>query len=190
MFKLGLKSFLAFYLLFLSFSSFAAVPTWQIIPNESHLTFTATQNGAPVSGEFKTFSGDIAVDPNQLNASHVKVIVDVASVTSSYQQVADTLKSSDWFDVKIFPQAIFEAHEFSKTGDKTYQVKGILTIRNKTVPITLDVTQEEYSSSKAKVNGNTTIKRSVFGVGQGEWAATDTIKDEVQINFVLSVVKK
>lgn len=163
----------------------AAVPTWQIVPNESTLTFTATQNGAPASGNFKHFSGDISFDPAQLADSHVRIVVDLNSVTTSYREVGETLKTADWFNVKLFPQAVFTANHFTKTADNTYKTDGNLTIRDKTVPVTLTFTLADYSKAKAHVKGTTTLKRTAFGVGQGDWAKTDTVKDDVQINFNL-----
>src|ERR1700753_3036815 len=78
----------------------AAVPAWKIVPNASSLTFTATQNDAPVTGQFKTFTGDINFDPKLLSANNVKMVIDMNSITDPYNQLSDTLKESDWFDVK------------------------------------------------------------------------------------------
>lgn len=181
---------LLFVLLLLPTLGAAAVPTWKIVANQSSITFTATQNGAPVSGGFKTFSGEINFDPNQLKTSNVHIVVDTGSVTASYGQVTDTLKTPDWFNVKVFPQAVFKANNFIKTGDKTYQADGTLTIRDKTVPVKLDFTLDEYTNDKAHVKGSTLIKRTQFGVGQGDWAKTDAIKDDVKVDFTLAAVKK
>lgn len=168
----------------------AAPPQWQIVPAESQLTFTATQNGAPVSGQFKTFSGDIHVDPNDLKNSSIDIVVDINSISAPFADLKETLITSDWFNVKLFPKAEFKATEFKKTGDKTYLATGTLTIRDQSAPATLNFTSEELSPNKWVVIGNTVIKRSTFGVGQGEWASTDEIKDEVTVNFKVVAVKK
>ncbi len=170
--------------------SIASVPSWKIVPSESNLSFTANQNGAPVTGTFKNFTGEINFDPNQLTESSVKIIVDVGSISDPYNQLSDTLKAPEWFNIKFFPQAIFQSSHFVKTGDKIFQAKGNLTIRDKTLPITLTFTQEEYTQSKARMKGSTTIKRTAFGVGQGEWADTKTVKDDVQIDFTVTGKKK
>jgi len=181
---------LIFILIVFPVACIAAVPSWKIVPNESSLSFTATQNGAPVTGKFTNFSGEINFDPNQLSESNVKIIVNIGSISDSYNQLSDTLKTPDWFNVKVFPQAIFQASNFTKTGDKTFQAKGKLTIRDKTLPVTLTFTQEEYSQAKAVMKGNTIIKRSAFGVGQGEWSDTKTVKDDVQVDFTVTGVRK
>ena len=174
----------------LSFSSLsqATVPTWNIVSKDSSLTFSAIQNDAPVTGTFKTFSGTIHFDPAELAASNVNIIVDMNSIETSYGEIATTLKTPDWFDVKLFPQAIFKANKFTKTGDKTYQANGSLTIRDKTEPVTLTFTLDEYSKTNARVTGTTTLKRTLFGVGQGDWSKTDEIKDDVHVKFTLVTV--
>lgn len=187
--KINLKKIIFIFLLS-PLVAFADVPSWKIIPNESTLTFTATQNGAPVTGKFTHFSGDINFDPAQLDKSNVKIIVDVGSISDAYNQLSDTLKSAEWFNTKLFPQAVFQTTGFTKTGDKTYQAKGTLTIRDKTQAIVLNFSQEEYSQTKAKMTGSTTIKRTAFGVGQGEWSDIKAVKDDVQVNFTVSAIRK
>ena len=185
-----LKKWIFTLLVLLPVVSVAAVPSWTIVPSESSISFTATQNGAPVTGKFTKFTGEINFDPNQLSESNVKIVVDVGSISDPYNQLSDTLKMPEWFNIKLFPQAIFQSSGFVKTGDKTFQAKGNLTIRDKTRPITLTFTQEEYTPTKARAKGTTTIKRTAFGVGQGEWADTKTVKDDVQVDFIVTGVKK
>ena len=172
------------FLLWIPF--FANATHWQIVPAESSLQFTATQNNSPVKGQFKKFSGDIQFDPNQLTTSQVKIIIDINSVSASYKELVDTLKTPDWFDIKLFPNAEFKATQFKKIDDKSYQADGNLTIRDKTIPTTLTFTLDEYTPTKAHVSGKTLLKRSDFGIGRGEWAKTDDVKDEVTVTFTLS----
>lgn len=168
----------------------AAVPSWNIIPNESSLSFTGIQNNSPLTGRFKNFTGDIYFDPVDLKANHVKITINMNSVSFSYKDIEDTLKLPDWFDVKLFPSAVFEAKDFTKLDNAHYQAKGLLTIKNKSLPLIVDFTQETNVNNKVKVKGMATIKRTAFGIGSGEWASTDEVQDDVKVNFVLTVVKK
>lgn len=168
----------------------AAAPTWNILPQDSSLTFTAIQNDAPVSGEFKKFSADISFDPLQAAGNKVKITIDMNSLTDPYGEISDTLKGKDWFDTTKYPTAVYQCSNFIKTGDKTWEAKGMLTIRDKTLPVTLSFTQEQYTGNAARIKGSTTIQRTAFGVGQGEWSDTSAVKDDVKINFVVSAVKK
>jgi len=181
---------LLFYtLLWVPILSFASPPIWKIVSKDSNITFTAIQNNAPVSGQFKTFNGTIQFDPNDLKRSNVKIVVDLNSVTTAYKEVGDTLKTSSWFDVKLFPNATFSANQFEKIGTNTYQAKGTLNLRDKSLPVILTFILDEYDTTKAHVKGFTTLSRTAFGVGQGDWAKTSEIKDDVKVDFVVSGVK-
>ena len=177
-------------LLFVPGIVLALVPTWQIIPNESSITFTGIQNDAPASGKFNKFTGEIKFDPDQLNASKVRIVIDMNSVSTSYSTFTSTLLTTDWFNVHNFPQAIFEATHFIKIDENKYQATGMLTIRDKKVPVTLTFVSEKLSPTKVNVKGNTTLKRTMFGVGQGQWADTNAVKDDVQVNFIITAARK
>ena len=181
-----MKKLIGFIFLLISFSAIADVPVWKIVPKDSSITFIATQNDAPILGEFKSFTGNIQFDPNQLDASHVNIEVDMISVSTSYQTVADTLKTADWFDVKDFPKAVFKATSFKKMSGNSYQANGTLTIRNITLPVTLTFSLDEFSDKKAHAKGTVTLKRTAFGVGQGEWKETKEVKDDVLVSFVVA----
>lgn len=165
----------------------AEIPTWQIVANKSHLTFKAIQNGAPVTGRFKVFTGDIKFDLNQLASSHAHIIVDMNSISTSYKVLEDTLKTPDWFDTKRFPQSVFTTKNIKKINNHIYQIDGDLTIRDKTLPIILTCTLNDYSQTNARIEGSTHLKRTAFGVGSGEWAKTDAVKDDVEVNFVVTL---
>lgn len=190
MFKLFHKIAIALMIILITSVAQAAVTAWQIVPDKSHITFIATQNNAPVNGEFKKFDGTINFDPNQLDKSDVHVVVDMNSITTSDPDISNTLKTAEWFNVKLFPQATFNANEFTKTGDNTYQAKGTLIIRDKNIPITLKFVLEQYTSSNAVVKGTVILKRNDFGIGQGEWVSTEVVKDDVQVNFQITASKK
>ena len=170
--------------------SYILAADFQVVPKESTLTFTATQNGAPVSGTFKTFSGDIQFDPTALQVSDVRIVVDMNSLNTAYSELTSTLSSSDWFHVTLFPQAIFETQRIIKKSDNTYEAEGMLTIRDKKEPITLIFTLETYSPEKATAKGHAVLKRLVFGVGQGEWSSTAEIKNEVAVDFTIVAKKR
>ena len=68
---------------------------------------------------------------------------------------------------------------------------GKLTMRGVThdarVPFTFR-TASEGGVSVAYMVGKTTLKRLDYGVGQGDWKATDQVGDEVGVSFALRLV--
>lgn len=170
--------------------SHALAPAWKINHDKSEVTFTATQNSAPVKGSFKKFTGKINFEPNQLSDSKVKIVVDMGSLATSYEDLTATLITPSWFNVKVFPQAVFEAEKFVKIGENQYQAEGTLTIKDKSQPVTLTFTAKQPDATHATVTGSTEISRSAFAVGTGEWASTDEVKDAVTVNFVVDATKE
>lgn len=168
----------------------AAPSYWQIVPAESQLTFTATQNGAAVTGSFKNFTGTIYVDPNDVTVGNIDIQVDINSLIVSYADLQKTLLSPEWFNPAKFPKAEFKSSEFKKTGNNTYEAKGTLSIRDKSQPVVLSFTAAPLNAERNEVTGSAMIRRNDFGVGQGEWASTNDIKNEVTIKFKVVAVKE
>lgn len=167
-----------------------ALPAWNIVQDKSEISFTAIQEGAPVSAEFKSFDAQVEFDKDMLEESKVAVTIDMNSVYAEYEDLVDTLKSKEWFDVQQFPSATFNSTHFKKLKDMHYECEGDLTIRDKTVPVKITFQFLKYTDQEASLEGETTIKRNDFGVGQGEWASTEDVADEVVIQFKLHAIKQ
>lgn len=163
----------------------ADVPSWNIVPNQSKLWFTGIQNDAPVSAYFKNFTGNIQFSPTELDKSNVRIEVDMATLAGADIQVIDTLNSADWFNIKVFPKAVFVADKFSQTSDGKYEADGNLTLRDKTLPMKLLFTLKQNNPNQITAQGSGVIKRTAFGVGQKAWSDTNQVKDNVKVEFVV-----
>lgn len=162
---------------------YALPPSWEIIHQESSLTFTAVQNDASVHGSFSYFNGEIVFDLNDLQHSYIHIVVPLSSLQSSFAELKTTLLSSDWFDVQKYPNAIYEARIFEKKDNGEFLAKGTLTLRGKTSPLVLIFKPSQPSEELGLVVGYTEIRRLDFGVGQGEWSSTQEIKNAVRVDF-------
>lgn len=183
-------------LLILLISSFlsagALAAQFSVIPEESTVTFEATQNNVPVKGSFALYTADIRFNPGNMAENSASFEISLDSLKSDYDEVASTLKGVDWFNSAAYPKALFRSERFIHVKDKEYQVSGTLNLKGRTKPVTLDFTLDSYSPDEtakiitAKIHGTTVIKRTEFGVGEGEWAKTDTVKDAVTLRFSLT----
>jgi cytochrome b561 len=172
----------------IAFPAFAAVLKWDVVPEKSSITFKAKQLGAEFKGSFDRFTADISFDPDHLADSAVKVDVDISSVNTQAADRDENIKGKDWFDVKQFPTAHFEAKEFHKTGDKSYEASAQLTIRDKTLPVTLPFKLDITDTGKdiiATADGAVTLDRSQFNLGSGSWKDTSVIANEVPVEIHL-----
>jgi polyisoprenoid-binding protein YceI len=169
-------------------------PEWAMKRAESALTFTADQSGSPIEGRFERFEAAIFFDPADPEAGRVEVTIHMASATTDDSMRDDTLKSEDLFHVEAYPTATFSADRFEKAdGDDAYRAPGELTLRGVTRPVTLPFTlaiEGEGPGATAHAEGTITIDRLDFGVGQGDWAETDTVADPVDIGIDIRAVRQ
>jgi polyisoprenoid-binding protein YceI len=166
----------------------ALAADWTVDAAKSHLGFSGTQNGAPFKGSFGTWTAQIAFDPAHPDTGHAKVTIDLASAKTGDTQRDSALPQVEWFDVKAFPQASFEATGFVAKGGNAYEAPGTLTIRGMAkdvvLPFALVVTGDT-----AGAKGHLSLIRTGFGVGQGVWATAEWVALEVGVDVDLVATK-
>lgn len=160
-------------------------PTWTVDTETSRVGFVAQQSGDPVPGEFKSFQAEIAFARGALDKSRVAVTIDIASVDAGAAERNQTITSPDLFHTGKYPQARFVAEGFHKDGGG-YIAEGDLTMRGTThpveLPFTLDISQTD-GKLRAVAEGDLTVKRLRWGIGQGQWKSTNMVPNEVRIEI-------
>jgi polyisoprenoid-binding protein YceI len=154
----------------------------------SSLRFQFTQAGAASRGAFRKFAASLHFDDDRLTASRLDVTIDVKSVDTGDEERDNILRGPELFDVAAFPQARFKASKMARVSAGRYEAHGKLTIRDVTrdlvVPFGFRSTTEK-GVAVGYMTGRATIKRLDFGVGQGEWQATDQVANAVDVSFNL-----
>src|SRR5262249_17647897 len=98
------------------------------------------------------------------------------------------LSETDWFDVKQFPEASFEATGFVAKGGNAYEAPGKLTIRGMAKDVVLPFTLA-IEGDKAEAKGHLSLVRTGFGVGQGVWASREWVALDVGVDLDLVATK-
>ena len=157
---------------------------WKVQPG-SQLTFATAWSGSAIEGRFDKWTADILFSSDALAASKVTVAIDMASATSGDAQRDAALPAPDWFDAAAHPKASFTATKFSKSGADRYIAHGTLSLRGVTKPLDLQF-RLTITGSDARMTGSAAIDRTVFGVGQGEFAGTQDIPARVTVRVQLT----
>lgn len=160
-------------------------PTYTLRPAHSHLTFTFTQAGAANHGRFKSFT--VHFNPT---AGTLDVVVNMRSFDTGDTQRDSILGGRDFFDVSHYPRAHFTATKLRKTATG-YVATGPLALRGVTRTISIPFTWHIVDTHGHKVgvlDGQTVLKRLEFGVGQGEWRATEWLGNTVTVHFQLRMI--
>jgi polyisoprenoid-binding protein YceI len=164
-----------------------AAPHYTLDQAKSSLEFAFTQAGAQNKGHFSRFPVTFDFAPDNPASGHLDVVVEMGSLDSGDQERDDTLKSPDLFAVAMFPQAHYVATQMVKTASG-FEAVGKLTLRGVTrdlrVPFTFR-TATENGAAVGYMSGKTSIKRLDYGVGQGDWKATDQVGNDVAVSFAL-----
>jgi polyisoprenoid-binding protein YceI len=166
--------------------SAVAQTTWTVDQSHSKIGFNVTHMVvAEVDGSFREFDGKVVTSAADFNGASIEFTAKTASVDTDNEKRDGHLKSDDFFNAEKFPELKFKG-KLVKEGDK-YSLKGDLTLRDVTKPVTLDVTYggtvKAFGGEKAgfKVTGK--INRQDYGL---KWSKTTeagglVVSDEVQI---------
>lgn len=153
------------------------------------LGFAATWSGSSIEGRFQRWTADIQFSPEALDRSKVTVGVDLASAETGDAQRDASLTGEEFLDTAGHPKAVFTATKFRKTGEGRYVADGSLDLRGVKKPLSLPFSLK-IDGDTATASGVTTLDRTTFGVGQGEWASTDEIAAQVKVSFKLTAKRK
>jgi polyisoprenoid-binding protein YceI len=155
-------------------------------PPQSEISFVSRQMGVPVEGRFRTFNAQVAFDPKKPEASKIGFTVDLASATLGSAEADAELPKQPWFDARKFPQATFQSTGIKPTGPGKYDVAGQLSIKGQPHAVVVPVTLAQNGATTT-ATGAFTLKRLDYRIGEGEWADTSMVANEVQVKFKLAL---
>ena len=120
---------------------------------------------------FDKTSGKITLDRAAKTGS-VDVVIDAKSVDTGYPVFNGHIQGEDFFATEKYPTITFKSDTLKFKGDKLVAVKGDLTIKGVTKPVTLTVTSFKcmphpmLKKDACGANASTRIKRSDFNAGK------------------------
>ncbi len=178
-------------LFFICAMYFCATPAvaqdWQMAKG-SNLSFSSSFQGEAFSGSFTKFTPQIRFDPKNLKQSRFDVVIDLSSVNSQNIERDDTLKTSDFFDVKKTSSARFTATQFQALSNGKYVAKGQLILRGISKPVNLQFTWQQNKSTM--LMGEAIVNRLDFNVGIGDWKDISLLPNAVKISTKLVLIRK
>lgn len=141
---------------------------WVIDPTHSEVTFKVKHLMiSTVTGNFKIFEGTVETETEDFSkVKNLEFKADVKSVNTNNEDRDNHLRSDDFFASELYPNIRFTAKYFNL---ETGEIKGDLTIKNTTEPVTLDVdlggvVVDPYGQTKAGLTANGKISRKKFGL--------------------------
>lgn len=164
----------------------AQTPASRLVPAQSDIAFTSKQMGVPVEGRFRKFDAQIEFDPRKPQTGHVNFTVDLTSASLGAPETEAELAKSAWFDTAKFPKATFTSTALRGLGGGKFEVTGKLTIKGATRDVVVPVALTQ-SGGTSVASGSFMLKRLGFKIGDGEWADTQVVADDVAVKFKLTL---
>lgn len=127
-------------------------------------------------GEFTAATGTLKL-ADDIEKSAIDVTIDASSVSTGVEALDKHLKGKDYLNVETYPEITFESTSIRKTGDKTFDVNGNLTLHGVTKPVVLKAEMthqgphpvgkfiDYYKGSWVAFRATTEIDHMAFKVG-------------------------
>jgi len=162
----------------------------KLAPAQSEIGFAIKQMGVPVEGKFKKFDAQITLDPRKPQDGKVAFSIDTASAGFGSPETDAEVPKAPWFNTAKFPQATFQSSAIKGLGGGKFEVSGKLAIKGQTRDVVVPVQLTQTGTGAAAIStatGSFAIKRLEFKIGEGEWADTSMVANEVQVKFKLTL---
>ena len=168
-------------------AALAVLPAWsqaqqKIDTARSSIRFVSKQMGAPVEGRFRTFEGTVAFDPARPGAAKAEIDVELASIDLADAEAESEVKGASWFDAGRFPKGRFTLASLKSTAAGKYDASGTLSIKGVSQPVVAPVSLTQ-SGGQRTIEGQFTLKRLQFRIGEGLWSDLETVADDVLVRF-------
>ncbi len=132
------------------------------------------KSGNAVFAKGVLISGEIVFDMNSISTNSTGRGDDEENLSG----LAGHLKSADFFDAEKYPEAKFVVKEAVKNSETSYTLKGDLTIKDKTNPMSIEASVTNENGMVA-IKGTTNVDRSLFDVRYGSTKFFSDIGDNV-----------
>ncbi|MBX2847494.1 MAG: YceI family protein [Acidiferrobacterales bacterium] len=140
-------------------------------------------------GRFNDFNASLDFDADNISASRLDGVIEIASLDINNNALADDLLTSTWFDAEKYPQATFMTKSVKPISDNEFEFIGDLDWRGVVKEISIAGTFHGGASNILSgkytlgFSATTSILRSEFGMDAYIPIVGDKIDIEVYVEF-------
>ena len=153
----------------------------QVNATASTISFTYKQFTSRAYGTFGKFAATLDFDTENPAAARAALSIDLDSIDAGSSDANEELQKPAWFDTANHPVATFESSGVQALGDDRFLITGQLTLRGMTRVVEVPV-QLKADDAIGIFDGQLTVKRSDFDIGEGEWA-DGVVSNDIHIRF-------
>ena len=162
-------------------------------PNHASLIWKLNHLGfSTFIGTFNEFEASLDFDPEDIENASLEVVINTSSLDVDIPEFEEELRGDNWFDVAVFPQAVYRTTRFVESVDEdTFLFEGDLTLLGTTAPVGLEVNFHGGGrnfltrSYTVGFSGSAKFNRSDFGLDRfTSFGVGDEIDLEIHVEFM------
>jgi len=152
-----------------------------VLVGKSEIRFMARQMGVNVEGRFRKWKANIVFLPKDLAKSKAEFDIDLGSIDLASEDSETEVKDRLWFDTAKFPVAHFASTSIRDLGGDKYDIAGQLSLKGIKRQTIVPIAIKKDAAGNNVAEGSFTLKRLDYNIGEGLWADTDTVANEVVV---------
>lgn len=149
---------------------------------KSQIAFGFKQENVPGNGKFNRFSAQVTFDPAKPEATKAAIEVDVNSIDFGDENWNRDALGASWFNGKQFPKASFSVNAAKALGGGRFEAPARFTLKGITKDVLASFTAKPDAGGTL-LEGTVPLKRLDFKIGEGSWADTAVVANEVAVRF-------
>ena len=176
----------------LAATAVAASATYSADANHTFAQFEYNHLGfSNQTSRFNTVTGTVTIDQTAKKGS-ADITIDTKSVDTGSTLFNSHIQGEDFLSTTQFPTASFQSNDMIFKGDKPVALKGILTLKGVSKPVTLAITHFDCKKHPMTgvdycgANATTKVKRTEFNMGK----YAPHVGDDVTISIAIEAAKK
>jgi polyisoprenoid-binding protein YceI len=152
-----------------------------VLIDKSEIRFVSKQMGVNVEGRFRRWKASVDFRPGDLARSSAGFEIDLASIDLASGASEAEVRRAAWFDTAKFPVAKFASTGIRSLGGDRYEIAGTLSLKGLAQDVVVPVALKRDAAGNSVAEGEFKVRRLDFKVGEGMWADTDTIANDVTV---------
>lgn len=171
--------------------------TYTVDPQHSRIGFVARHAMVTkIRGSFNEFAGSGYFDAANPSNSKVELTINAASIDTRNPDRDAHLRSNDFFDMDTYPEIRFSSSSVAQSGPTQYNVKGYLTIKGISRPVSIDFEHtgnavDPYGNFRIGLEGTASVNRKDWGINWN--AALEAggvlVSENVTLEFEVSAIQ-
>ena len=154
-----------------------------VLIDRSEIRFVSKQMGVNVEGRFRKWKANVDFRPNDLAKSKAGFEIELASIDLASEESESEIRRPLWFDTAKFPIAKFASTGMKDLGGDRFEIAGTLSMKGIAKDVVVPVVLKKDGAGNSVAEGQFTVRRLEFKVGEGLWADTDAVANEVTVRI-------